>query len=279
MIPHTIGKPHPYDSVAVRQMAENCRRDLPWFTPCGEHEGHLIIVGGGPSMKTRTDVIRQRQVNGATILALNGARKFLVDEGITPDIVLLVDPSPVTAGFVGDEPDDSIYLIASICHPSVLDRLAAFKIVYLWHPEIPPEVKNQMAILKDYPEKPSALIGGGNTGALRALPIGFLLGYRTVHYYGIDSSYARGEADHAYAKHDGPEPDAITCLFQGRPYCCSPWMVRQADEFKFYYQQYVHLGCTIHVHGEGLIPDIWKALRQRQRQGTVMPIEKPMTVH
>lgn len=278
MLPHTINAHEPMPR-AIQQMAENCKRDLPWFVPNAEHEGQLVIVGGGPSVKSRGDVIRQRQKNGATILALNGARKFLAEEGIQPDMVLLVDPSPTVEGFIGAEPDDAIYLIASICHPSVLDKLEGFEAVYLWHPEIPTEVERQTAILAEYPDKPSALIGGGMSGALRAMPVGFLLGYRTLHYYGIDSSYSSNGADHAYTKHDGPEPAAISAIFRGKSYKCSPWMVRQADEFKFYYQQYVALGCAINVHGDGLIPDIWRAMRQAERKGKRLVLPRPMTVH
>jgi len=145
---------------------------------------------------------------------------------------------------------------------------------------MPPMTGNQRDILAQYPDKPSALIGGGNTVALRSIPIGFLLGYRTFHYYGIDSSYEKSGPDHAYEKHSGKEPDALTVLFEGKTYNCSPWMVRQADEFKFYFGQYTHMGCRILVHGHGLIPDIWRALREESRQKKPpKPDLKPTVFH
>lgn len=261
-------------------MEANCARELQWFVGGTPHYGELIVVGGAPSMARRTDAIRIRQEKGATLLALNGAHKFLKAEGIDADMVLLCDVSEAVCGFIPDEPDEAIYLIASTCSPLVLDALADFPNVYLWHPEIPTEAKRQGEILDKYPEKPSALLGGGNTGALRTFAIGYHLGYRAFHFYGIDSSYAMDGADHAYTKHDGPEPQALTAKFNGRTYKCSGWMIRQADEFRFYYQQYSGLGCKISVHGEGLIPDVWRKVRDLERKkGKPMMILKPQTVH
>lgn len=251
---------------AVKNMAANCKRDLPWFTGGPVHKGELVIVGGGPSMLPRIDTIARRQLGGATVLATNGTNKLLRSHGVEPDMVVFVDPSPSVAGFVDhEEPSASIYLIASICDPSVFDALEG-RDVFVWHPEMTGETDQQAAIFEQYPSKPCALIGGGNTGVMRSMNIGFLLGYRTIHLYGVDSSYPRGEPDHAYTKHDGPEPEPMSVIFGGRSYCASPWMIRQADEFKFYYAQLTSLGCKIHVHGFGLIPDIARTLKLAMRE-------------
>lgn len=251
---------------AVKNMAANCKRDLPWFTGGPVHKGELVIVGGGPSLLTRMDVIARRQLAGATVLCTNGTNLLLREHGIEPDMVVFVDPSPAVAGFVDhEEPSASLYLIASICDPSVFDALEGRE-VFVWHPEMTGETDQQAAIFEQYPDKPCSLIGGGNTGAMRALNLGFILGYRTFHLYGMDSSYPKGGADHAYKKHDGPEPEALSALFNGKHFCASPWMVRQADEFKFYYAQLTTLGCNIHVHGEGLIPEIATTLKRLVRE-------------
>jgi hypothetical protein len=261
-------------------MKENCERDMEWFVGGPPHRGELVVVGGAPSMKNRSDVIQQRQKNGATLLALNGAHKFLKAVGVQPDMVLLCDSSPTVTGFIPDEPDNAIYLISSTCHPSVLDKLKGFDAVYLWHPEIPTEIERQSAILDKYPDRPCVLLGGGNTGAMRTFAVGYHLGYRAFHFYGIDSSYADDGSDHAYIKHDGTEPEPLNVKYGGKVYRCSGWMIRQADEFKFYYQQYAQAGCKIMVHGEGLIPDLWRAMREIERKhGKPAMIQKPETIH
>ncbi len=266
--------------VSIQHMFINSERDLPWFVGGAKHEGELVIVGGAPSILPRMDIIKDRQRKGATILALNGANGCLRAHGVTPDLVLFVDPNPAVVGFITEEPHDTAaYLVASICHPDVFERLEG-RDVHIWHPEMPePELGLQKQILEHYDDRPGSLIGGGCTGALRSLSIGAVLGFRTFHMYGVDSSYLRGMPDHAYEKHDGTEPEAITIMFEGKPYCCSPWMLRQADEFRFYYAQMRSLGAKVHVHGDGLIPDICRWLKKLERTGQPIPMPLPSTIH
>ena len=259
-------------------MRLSCERDLPWFVGGPVHNGEMVIVGGGPSVLTRLDAIERRQSNNDTIVACNGANGLLRKNGIEPDLVVLVDPSPAVAGFVTKEEDDgATYLVSSICHPDVFDALSD-RMVFLWHPEIPgPQGVGMKIILDEYPDKPVALIGGGCTGALRSLSLGYALGFREFHMYGVDSSYESGGPDHAYTKHDGPEPQPIFIQFDGKNYCCSPWMARQASEFQYYYVQLANVGCSIVAHGTGLIPGISRFLAKARRNGEVKVIA-PETV-
>ncbi len=43
-------------------------------------------------------------------------------------------------------------------------------------------------------------------------------------------------------------------------------MVKQAGEFEFYYHQMTACGVRLFVHGEGLIPDIWRKIRHQERK-------------
>ncbi len=253
-------------AVAMAQMRENSSRDLPWFVACNVgRDREIVVVAGGPSLRTRLDSIKDRQRKGACILACNGAGKLLEANGIKPDIIAFLDLSPVVLGFIGEGLDDALYLVASIVHPSVLEALKARKVL-LWHCDYG-EGRNedQKAVLDQHKDKPGSLIGGGNTIGVRAMNLAYLMGFRNIHYYGLDSSYADDGADHAYSKHDGVEPDAVTVHFQGKPYRCSPWMAKQAAEFEFYYRQFSSLGTKITVHGEGLIPDIWRSIRAQRK--------------
>lgn len=262
-------------------MRQNCDLDLPWFSGGDPHNGSMVIVGGGPSVLSRMDALKIRQRNSETIVACNGANGLLRRYGVDPDIVVFVDPSEAVAGFIcGDAATDgATYLISSICHPSVFEA-AKGRMVFLWHPEIPgPQGVAQKMILDHYPYKPSSLIGGGCTGALRSLSLGYVLGFREFHMYGVDSSYPAGGNDHAYKKHDGPEPAAMSIEFDGKFYNCSPWMVRQADEFRFYHAQLSALGCSIIVHGFGLLPDMSKVLNKVKRTGVPFSAQMPATIN
>lgn len=250
---------------AMAQMRENCARDIPWFVAGPFAQGReLVIVAGGPSVRTRMDNIRDRQKKGAIVIACNGARGLLAENGIQADLVAFLDISPAVTGFIPEVDDGALYLVASIVHPSVLDALEGRNRV-LWHCDYGNgRNKPQADILAEFPDKPGSLIGGGNTIGVRCLNLGFLMGFRSIHYYGLDSSIADDGADHAYAKHDGVEPEAIEVEYAGQKYRCSPWMAKQAGEFEFYYRQFSNLGVKITVHGEGLIPDIWRSIRARK---------------
>lgn len=247
----------------TRQMRENCKREMPWFAGMPGHRGRLVLVAGGPSLRENMGYVKVRQRAGAKVLACNAAGKLLQQNGITPDMIAFVDPNAVVAGFLNDPPIAAHYLVASVCHPSVLDALAAQKVT-LWHADNgDPEQKE---ILDAYPERPSALVGGGNTVALRSMVLGYLLGFRAFDLYGMDSSYAADGADHAYTKHDGPEPNVATTFMDGSRYRCAPWMIKQAEDFRFWYAKLRGMGVKIHVHGEGLIPDMARKMNQIVRE-------------
>lgn len=254
---------------AMDQMRVNCARDnLPWFVEGIFGRGRdFITVAGGPSLRTRLDSVKARQKKGGMVLACNGAARLLKQNGIKPDAIAFLDIGESVLGFIDDEPDEVIYLVASIVNPKVIDRLLELgRRVVLWHCDYG-EGRNeqQKAIIDQYPGKPAMLIGGGNTIGVRSLPLGFLMGFRSFHIYGLDSSFADDGSDHAYQKHDGVEPESVPVKFEGKTYRCSPWMAKQAAEFEFYYRQYTGNGCKIFVHGEGLIPDIWRSLRHDRR--------------
>jgi hypothetical protein len=250
---------------AMEQMRENCARDLPWFVG-GDYSGgrDLVIVAGGPSLKSRLNIVKDRQRKGAIIWACNGAGKLLVENDIVPDAICFLDISPEVMGFISEPPTEALYLVASIVNPEVLDALKDRNVI-LWHCCYGEgRNKDQADIITEYPNKPGSLIGGGNTIGVRCLNLGYLMGFRSIHYYGLDSSLADDGADHAYTKHSGQEPEAVTVTLNNKDYRCSPWMATQAQEFEFYYRQFSNLGTKITVHGEGLIPDIWRSIRFRQ---------------
>ncbi len=249
--------------VAIANMRENSKRDLPWFLGMDAHPGSIVPVAGGPSLRSRLGKIKARKRAGECIVALNGTLKLLKAHGIKPDVAAFLDTSEAVLGFIDDEPDDCLYLVASACDPKVFDKLEGRRIV-LWHADIADPQQDE--IINGYPHKPASLIGGGNTIGLRIMNLGYLLGFRTFHYYGLDSSFADDGRDHAYTKHDGEEPESMTVVFRDKQYRCSPWMARQADEFKnLFFPMFARLGCDIHVHGEGLIPDIAREFRALAR--------------
>lgn len=245
-------------SIAVEQMRENCKRNVPWLQPASAHAGSLVICGGGPSLKDNLGQIRDRKRRKQTVMALNNSWRVLVENKIDPDIISMMDARPENLEFVKDAPEGPLYLLASQTHPSVFEALKDHK-VCLWNACIKEPIQRE--ILDQYNDRPTSLIGGGGTVGLRMIFVGFVKGYRRFHLYGLDSCYRDG-SHHAYAQslNDGEMVQEI--IFRDKTYQCAPWMARQANEFKDAYKAMIERGATIAAHGDGLLPDICRQMNK-----------------
>lgn len=241
-------------SKAVDQMRENCKLDVRWLTNGPVNNKTLCIVGGAPSLKRNLGALKKKITLGADVISLNGATKYLLGINVKPKYHCQFDARPENVAFLPNF--DGIYLIGSMSHPDVFKAVSDKKVV-MWHADICQT--EQMAILNEYPYKPAMLVGGGATVGLRALIIGFIMGYRKFVVFGMDSSY-EGAEHHAYEQKINDLDGRIDVYLDGVKYECAPWMYRQASEFKEFYRQLVKMGCLIKVVGDGLLPEICRRL-------------------
>lgn len=233
------------------KLAENIRsahrRDARWLVPADAHDGTGIIVAGGPSLRRELESLKLHKSMGAKIFALNNTPAYLAQVGIRADAQILMDGQPEVVNYVTKQmPTQRFY--CSTCDPAVLD--AAGGELILWNALIE-------GILNAVPEAKDPFIGGGLTVGTRAIGLLYMLGYRKIHIYGLDSSYD-GMDGHAY-----PQGDYMTLLdvtAMGKTYRTSPQLLKQADEFQELLPEILRSGVCLYVHGEGLIPDIANAL-------------------
>jgi len=234
------------DEILFRNIARNSRRDLEWIAETPEHDGHAVIVGGGPSASDHIESIRWRQSLGQKIFALNGAATWLQSHGIAPDYQIILDARPETAGLLGDAQQ---YLIASQCDPECFESISPDRCI-LWHPKL----DGIESHLPDARES-LTLIGGGTTVGLSAMCLAYTMGYRKLHLFGYDSSHREG-AGHAYAQPmNDREPICKVTVF-GKTFKSSLAMAKQAEFFPQVCDNLIDLGCVITVDGDGLLPFI-----------------------
>lgn len=223
-------------------------RDLKWFeTVDDEHEGHVAIIGGGPSVKDMLEEIQWRQSVGQQVWVLNNAALALKNSGIHFDAQVLLDARKDTAAFITDARE---YLVASQCDPVVFDLLS-IRPVTLFHVNSP----GMAELLKPERERFTCLIGGGTTVGMNAIALAFCRGYRQIHLYGFDSCY-RGDEHHAYPQGLNDAERVSEVLYNDKSYRCAPWMVGQAQEFTELAPSYEADGAVITVHGTGLLQDV-----------------------
>lgn len=259
-VPVTAGMNVSFD-LALSNMRENSKRDVPWFIGSEPHNDTLAICAGGPSLKDGLEAIRAHKQRGAKIVALNNVGSFLNQNGLVPDLLMILDARPENIIFTRAEAKR--YLLASQCDPSLFEALKD-KDVHLFHAGICDEVRD---VLEPYWEThPCVTIGGGGTVGLRAINIGIVSGYRKLHLYGYDSCYTE-ERHHAYSQglNDLDNVQEVYVPLLDKTYLCSVWMSRQAAEFRdMVVPSIKEYGVKLFVHGTGLIPDIWKAINVRK---------------
>ena len=209
------------------------------------HDSELCIVGGGPSLKNRLFELKLKQEAGCVLWALNGTFNYLINNGITPDALVILDGRPENADFIPDAA--TTLLLASQCAPSLFKKAetTGSKII-IWNSYL-----TGMEKLLD--KRKAALISCGSTVGLNALALAQCFGFKSLHLFGYDSSY-EGDENHAYQQplNNGERVLEATC--DGLTFKCAPWMVTQVEEFKDRAPNLIKQGMQFHFHCEGLLP-------------------------
>jgi hypothetical protein len=163
----------------------------------------------------------------------------------------MVDARSFNARFSKPVIDDCKYLIASQCHPSVLEGLPNDR-TYLWHTNadlISDLLKEQYGVW--YP------VPGGSTALLRSIPLLRMLGFKKFHLYGCDSCVSEDKRHHAYIQIENDSEVILPVIANpgGKVFYGHTWMISQAQEFL---ELLKFLGDEINlvVYGDGLLSHI-----------------------
>ncbi len=226
--------------------------NLPEFQPAiCVHDGTFVIVCSGPSVRDFVAEIREESKT-RTICAVKGGYDFCVENGITPSMYLTVEPRRREVRFPQKE---SVFLLASRTCRENIDALSDYTRI-LWH-AWGQEVEN--VHIKDH-----IAVGGGSTSGLRAISIGYILGFRKFRFYGLDSCLVNNEkrVGQGEIHNDVMTTDVIV---GDRTFYATMAMAEQANEFQ---ETYKFLpDANIEVMGDGLIAAI---IAERKKEG--MPV-------
>lgn len=231
---------------------ENIKRQLPQVKEHPTNETKLALVAGGPSLETTFDELKALVDDGAKLVAFNGTHDWLLDRGLRPSAMIMVDSRPTNARFVQRPVETCKYFIASQCHPDVFEALKDNE-VYIWHAN---NGIGEEQILEDYYLKNFRFIIGGSTVVLRGIWLMRTLGFKQMDVFGFDSCYIDGK-HHPYEQpeNDGCEIREVTCM--GKKFQCAAWMASQFDDFQ-HFIQLVGDKFELNVHGDGLIAHMMK---------------------
>lgn len=216
-----------------------------WVKSEDAHTGVAVLVGSGPSMAESLADIKAHADAGHTIFAMNGAAGFLAGHGITADYQVMIDPREETKQLVGPAHD---HLIASQCHPEIFEALPHAKLYHL-------QIEGIDDDLPAYPH-PFALVGGAASVGNTSTVLAYVMGYRHLHLYGYDSSHRDAQSHAFHQRMNDGEPNCVV-LWNGKTYRTSLTMKLQAEKAQETLRALEAAGVKIHVHGSGLLPDMW----------------------
>ena len=245
--------PNTLEEEVNRNIRHNSRMDVPWLYASEPHDRVAVLCGGGPSLADSREAIAALK---GDIFGLNGAARWLWENGLWADYQIIIDAQQITAGCV--EPRAAHHLFASHVHPDT--AASADEFFHL-----------NFEGIEDLfpPEKVAAggytLVGGGVSVGITALVVAYTLGYRKLHLFGYDSCNREG-ATHAYSQpHNAAIPN-IDVTWAGKTYNASMPMKLQAEAFIRFADQLQEEGCEITVHGDGLLPAMWREPPASERE-------------
>jgi hypothetical protein len=218
------------------------KRDYTPFTEylSGAHKRVASLCGSGPSI---ADTLPQ--ITG-DVFACNAAHDYLLSNGVKPRYAMLFDAAQMIVKFIEKPQDGVTYLIASRCHPDVIDHFQGSDCV-IWHADGDGCTHEEL----EKADRPEPVINGGTAAVTRGLFVLYAMGYRTIHVHGADSSFRNGET---HIRKSLADEQTLRVFCYGRWFETAPWMAVQIEDFKLIAPALRDAGVRIVVHGTGLLP-------------------------
>mgnify|MGYP001607884740 CR=1 FL=1 len=217
---------------------------IPFNELIGTKSGAVAIVGSGPSLKANWQMLKDFD---GDIIACNAACQFLLEKGIVPQYMMCFDADPLVLEFFTPHKDIT-YLLSSRCVPKTFEILKDCRIV-IWHAAGDENIRTILERRKIM----EPMIVGGSAAVTRAMIIALPIGYKEVHLYGADSSFASGDT-HIRQSTTIERRMAVKC--NGRVFETAPWMTVQVEDLKQLTPLLRRLKIKLHAHGDGLLQHI-----------------------
>lgn len=246
------------DDETVRAHVEHSiRLGYPQLKPQAPQADRVCLVGGGPSLDSTFEELRQLYFEGGKVVTVNGSYQWCLDRNIRPSAHIVLDARAANARFIGPAIPQCRYLIASQCHPSTWEAVKGREGVWIWHAAAR-DNETLRPVLDAFYLGNWAPTPGGTTVIMRAISVLNMIGFLRFDLFGVDSCYL-GDRHHAYAQPENDVdrahpvhvyPTAHPEL--GRTFQCAPWHMKQLECFLQHIRINGHR-FLLNVHGDGLL--------------------------
>ena len=229
-----------------------------WIPLCERHDEIAVFCSGGPKLKDDLDDVREWEERGAKIFCVKHSHDYLIEQGIIPWGCMLLDPRNHVQDFIDNPHPDVLYFVATMCHPSTLDRLLE-KGAQIWGYHALVGAGEDKMIPKLRPDgTPHFMIGGGSTSAVRGISVLHTIGFRKYYLYGYDSCYWDQVDMDAKTKTGAQKYFNVEVM--GRKFTTDAELLAQAQDFEKLLK--VPQEIEMNVMGDGIIKHIWEATRR-----------------
>jgi hypothetical protein len=228
----------------------------------------IACVSFGPSLKDTWEKIKEFKY----VMSCSGSHKFLVEHGIIPTHHIDVDPREHKIKLIGEPQKGCEYLIASTCHPKLIDYLQnAGCTVKLWH--IFDSEEEGYRIL---PPGEWMVTGGCSVGT-RTMTLARFIGFTEQHIFGMDGSFPSDGNSHA-GEHpnDASRKPPYETEYNGVKYRTTPAMLEAARNAWHELDMLKDVKPTF--YGEGLVQTMakdWKRKELPEKAQVFIAFDKP----
>jgi len=228
------------DEICRQQIAKSLNLGLPEAT----QRRRVTVIANGPTAR-QADL---RAMLGPT-LALNGALGLFLEQGLAPTYWAACDPQEYVASLLPDNPPlDTVYFVASKCHPAVFEKLKD-RDVRLWH-------------LLDHPAEGRQRIALASSVTISASWLMHRLGFTDFDYWGWDGCFMDGK-NHAGHNADWSGVDTLHLnyggkvengeVIGGRTFATTRTWAAEAKGAEQFFQLAEYFDIGIKIHGDAMI--------------------------
>lgn len=184
------------NSVDDKALLENIKHNMNviknWIRPSVSHNHKALMISAGRSLKGHLDGIKKKQEEGYKIFCIKHALPKLVEAGIEPDGVFILDPRTIEgysthgvkrADLYATVPKNTILFVASMTAKDVTDHLISLGVkVVGWHAAVTGLLEYLQSVgINDM------MINNGTSSATRAIGVLRMLGFRHLELVAFDS--------------------------------------------------------------------------------------------
>jgi len=179
---------------AVRQHMEHAiARGLPNVS-VGHDRGAAVVCALGPSLSDHIELVRAMKGMEIPVLACKDAVNVLARHDVIADYAVFVDGQSHQLAYLDNPPAGTEYLLGSMCHPAMFDRLIELKRdVRLWHSW--PDSADLFDLVPKGQDH--LVVAGGTTTGLRTIRLAYAMGLDPLYLVGFDGCIREDGTHHA----------------------------------------------------------------------------------